>query len=141
MFGVACRVGDVLVALVVVALFATGGLVADVDTCAGSEDGLDVVGVEVVLLLEGSAVDGSSSSELLSPLELLSPPEPLPPLESLLPEPSSVATAFETQEFDKSGAFIRSFTSPAQKAWIECSGLPTRHCFFKQHIPASLGLI
>lgn len=62
MFGVACGVGDVLVALVVVAPFATGGVVVDVDICVG----LDVFDVETALLLEDSVVDESSSLEPLS---------------------------------------------------------------------------
>lgn len=116
----------------VVALLATAGVVADVETGLGAEDMLDV---ETVLLLEGAAVDEALSSELLLSLESLLP------LEAVLPELSSlVDTAFETQLFDNNGAFVRSATVPAQKAWIECSGVPSRQ-FFKQHIPASLGLI
>lgn len=117
----------------VVALFATAVVVPGVETGVGAEDVLDV---ETVLLLEGAAVDESLSSELLLSLESL-----LLPLEAVLPELSSlVDTAFETQLFDNNGAFVRSGTVPAQKAWIECSGVPSRQ-FFKQHIPASLGLI
>lgn len=120
-FGVACGVGDVLVALVATASFAMGEVVADVDTFVGPEDGLSVFDIETSWPLEDPAVDVSS------------------PLESLSSEPSPLFAPFETQEFGNNGAFIRSSTSPAQKALIECSGVPPRQLFFKQHIPASIG--
>ena len=121
MFSVACGVGDVLVALVATALFVVGEVVADVDTFVESEDGLNVFDIETSPPLENSAVDVSS------------------PLEPLSSEPSPLIAPFETHEFGNNGAFIRSSTSPAQKAVIECSGVPPRQLFFKQHIPASIG--
>lgn len=151
MFAVACGVGDVLVALAAVAPVATGETVADadtcvlsdgetvadVDTCARSEDSLAVSLVETAPACEAFAVDESAPPPLEEPaVDGSSPLEPVP-LESSSP----LAALFGTQEFGNKGAFIRSLTSPSHKAWIECSGEPPRQFFFKQHMPASVGLI